>query len=88
MFISATDKSAAGVKTKDGQSFSVTVPMGAITFKAGMMNDKLTANQDKTSIGVDYALSKRTVLELNTYKTENETTVTGQNTWMGVRHSF
>jgi hypothetical protein len=87
MFISATDK-LAGAKTADGQSLSVTVPMGAITLKAGMMNDKLAVNRDKTSIGVDYALSKRTVLELNTYKTKNEATVTGQNTWMGVRHSF
>jgi hypothetical protein len=87
MFISATDK-LAGVKTADGQSFSVTVPMGAITLKAGMMNDKLAVNRDKTAIGIDYALSKRTTLELNTYKTKNEATVTGQNTWAGVRHAF
>jgi hypothetical protein len=88
MFIAANDKSAAGVKTKDGQSISATVPFGAFTGKIGFMNDKLVANQDKTSIGVDYALSKRTTLEANTYKTKNETTVTGQNTWVGVRHSF
>ena len=88
MFIAANDKNAAGVKTKDGQSISATVPFGAFTGKIGFMNDKLAANQDKTSIGVDYALSKRTTLEANTYKTKNETTVTGQNTWIGVRHSF
>lgn len=88
MFLSATDKNTAGAKTADGQAVSMTVPMGSFVLKAGFKNDKMAANQDKTSIGVDYALSKRTVLELNTYKTKNETTVTGQNTWAGVRHAF
>lgn len=88
MMIIANDKNAAGTKTADGQSFSVQAPVGAFVVKAGFMNDKTTNNRDKTSFGVDYALSKRTILEVDTYKTKNEATVTGQNTWMGVRHSF
>ncbi len=85
MMISATDKNTAGTKTADGQSFSVTAPMGAVLLKAGMLNDKMAANKDKTSFGVDYALSKRTTLEANTYKVKGDAK---QSYWMGVRHAF
>ena len=86
MAIVANDKNAAGTKTADGQSFSVQAPVGAFVLKAGYLNDKMTANADKTSFGVDYALSKRTVLEIDTYKVK--AAAAGQTTWAGVRHSF
>lgn len=85
MLIAATDKNTAGTKTADGISYSVTAPMGAVLLKAGMMNDKMTANKDKTSFGVDYALSKRTTLEANTYKTKGDAK---QSYWFGARHAF
>ena len=85
MMISGTTKSAAGVKSEDGMSFSVAVPMGAATLKAGMIDNKLSS-ADKTSFGLDYALSKRTTLEADFYKVKGA--AAGQTTWIGVRHSF
>lgn len=85
MMISGTTKSAAGAKTEDGMSFSVAVPMGAATLKAGMIDNKLSS-ADKTSFGLDYALSKRTTLEADFYKVKGA--AAGQTTWIGVRHSF
>ena len=84
MLISANDK-LAGVKTADGVSLSVTAPMGAVLLKAGQMNSKMATNLDKTSFGVEYALSKRTVVEANTYKVKGQT---NQSYWIGARHSF
>jgi len=49
-----------------GTSFSIAVPMGAATLKAGIIDRTVATGVatdiDKTSIGVDYALSKRTML--------------------------
>jgi predicted porin len=60
--------------------------MGALTGKIGFLNDQMAANADKTSIGVDYALSKRTVVSADFFKTKSS--ATGQNIWVGARHSF
>jgi predicted porin len=73
------DNEAAGKAT----TFGAKVPMGALTFKAQQRNGKDTV-ADVTAFGVDYALSKRTVVEVNNWKADGGTT----NTWFGVRHSY
>jgi predicted porin len=73
------DNEAAGKAT----TFGAKVPMGAVTFKAQQRNGK-DAVADVTAFGVDYALSKRTVVEVNNWKVDGGTT----NTWFGVRHSY
>jgi hypothetical protein len=84
MLISANDKNTAGTKTTDGLSFSVTAPLGPVLLKAGFKDDKL-GTADKTAFGVDYALSKRTTLEANAYKTKGDAK---QSFWLGARHAF
>jgi len=79
----ARDKNSAGVRTIDGFSVSGSVPMGATTLKAGFLNGS-TGVADKTSLGVDYALSKRTIAEANVYKSKGGS----NNVWVGVRHSY
>jgi hypothetical protein len=83
--ISGSIKTAAGVKAGDALTFSATVPMGAATIKAGFKNDKLAANNDANALGVDYALSKRTVVEANTWKSKLDAK---RSMWVGVRHAF
>ena len=73
------DNEAAGKAT----TFGARVPMGALTFKAQQRNGK-GAVADVSAIGIDYALSKRTVVEVNNWKADGGTT----NTWFGVRHSY
>lgn len=85
MFISAKEKTAAGAVVTNGQSFGVSAPVGAFVLKAAMKDDKMTANNDKTSFGVDYALSKRTILGADFYKAKADTE---SSYWLGVRHSF
>jgi hypothetical protein len=86
--ISGKVESSAGATLADAMTLSATVPMGAVTLKAAMKNDKVAANNDVTALGVDYALSKRTVVELNTWKIKNDTANAKNAVWAGVRHSF
>ena len=86
--ISGTVDNSAGVKVVDALTLSATAPMGAFTLKAAMKNDKMDANNDVTALGVDYALSKRTVVEANTWKIKNNTANKDTAVWVGVRHSF
>jgi hypothetical protein len=93
----ARDKNVNKTTAREGYSISGAVPLGAVTLKAGYrnMSGTTTSNADaptgggaavgdKTSFGIDYALSKRTTAEANLYKAKG---VKG-NTWIGVRHSF
>ncbi|MEN9384131.1 MAG: hypothetical protein RI959_1433 [Pseudomonadota bacterium] len=86
--IYADEQTAAGVNVINGYALSATVPMDAFTFKVGFRDSESgAANTDtsKTSFGVDYALSKRTVAEANTYKVKGDAK---QSYFVGVRHSF
>ncbi len=84
-----TQKNATtNVTFAKGTSVSATVPFGAVTAKVGMLNDQTALNRDKTSFGVDYALSKRTTMSADFFKTKNNVAALGQQTWVGVRHSF
>jgi hypothetical protein len=81
-------ENSAGTETAKGFTLSATAPMGALTLKAGYKNDGLAANNDVTAFGVDYALSKRTALEVNTWKISNSAANPDNAYWIGVRHSF
>jgi predicted porin len=67
---------STGAKTADRLALGASIPMGAITIKVGMTDDKLntTAATDtsKTSFGADYALSKRTKLFADYAKTKKD----------------
>ena len=95
----ATGGSAAAVSgvngtatsASKGTSISIAVPMGALTLKAGLMDIKVNnALSDRSSFGVDYALSKRTTLiaELG----NDKSAVTGANKrtnyFVGAQHTF
>lgn len=87
MLVTGNQKNAtSGAELAKGTAISAAIPMGALTGKVGFLNDQMTANADKTSFGVDYALSKRTIVSADFFKTKSS--ATGQNTWVGVRHSF
>jgi predicted porin len=89
MAIAGNEENATtGAKLNKGTSISATVPFGATTLKVGLLNDQHTTNNDKVSVGVDYALSKRTTVSADTYKIRNAATNLGQQTWIGVRHAF
>jgi predicted porin len=83
--IAGSVKSAASVKTANGLALTGTIPFGAATIKLGFKNDKLAANNDTNALGLDYALSKRTVAEVNTWKAKADTK---RSFWVGMKHSF
>ena len=83
-FITGSIKTA-GVKTADAMTLSATAPMGPVVLKAAFKNDRMAANNDSNALGVDYALSKRTTVEANTWKAKADAK---RSMWVGVRHSF
>ena len=81
------------INAHKGNSLSVSVPMGAATLKAGFVNRKGDTNVsivDRSTVGVDYALSKRTTLIAEFG--QDKQAVTGANrstnSFVGVLHSF
>jgi len=77
--INAVSKKADGSKANDITTVSGSMPMGAYTILAGYSKDKVkAANADtKLSLGVNYALSKRTTLGADVFKQEGLAAVTG-----------
>ena len=76
-----------------GVGIGASIPVGALTFKIGNMNRSSTSGsstaQDRTSYGVDYALSKRTTAAIQI--ASDKAVVGGAKTntsWVGVNHSF
>ncbi len=76
-----------------GNALSVQVPVGAATLKAGFVNRKGDTNVsiiDRSTVGVDYALSKRTTLTAEFG--QDKQAVTGANratnSFVGVNHTF
>ena len=74
-----------------GNSIGISVPMGALTLKAGLIDKKVNnLVDDRSSFGAEYALSKRTTLiaELGNAKAA----VTGANKrtnyFVGAQHTF
>ena len=71
--VNAVTKAATtGATSADITSVGVTVPMGAYTLLAGINKDskKAAAEDTKTAVGVNYALSKRTTLGADLFKAE------------------
>jgi hypothetical protein len=93
-YVSPAAKAGAGsLSARKGFSLSVAVPVGAATLKAGMINNKGDSNVtiiDRATVGVDYALSKRTTLVAEFG--QDKQAVTGlnrtTNSFVGVNHSF
>jgi len=81
------------VTAPDSNGFSVglAVPVGAATFKAGVMNNaKSDILLDRTSYGVDYSLSKRTTLiaEYARDKRAASNDLATNNYFVGLSHTF
>ncbi len=75
--VNAVSKNNAGTKTADITAITATAPMGAYTLLAGYSKAKTgtgytatSANDTKTALGVNYALSKRTTLGADVFKAE------------------
>jgi len=91
--VNAVTKDASDVKTADVTTISGSVPMGAVTLLAGYSKSKTgtgytatSANDTKTAVGVNYALSKRTTLGADVFKQEQ---VGGSTGFVArVRHTF
>jgi len=86
--VNTTTDNAAGVTTSDVTSLGLSVPMGATTILAGYNKDsKAAATADtKLSLGMNYALSKRTTLGADLFKAEAVGAGTGF--VARVRHNF
>jgi hypothetical protein len=91
----ATFNAAAGTADQvKGMGFGVAVPMGAMTFKVGTMNNSSTNTSskynDRTSYGLDYALSKRTSASIMIASDKKITSsgTTGKTSWVGLNHAF
>jgi len=91
--VNAVTENAAGVKTQNITSVSASVPMGAYTILAGYNKAKTgegytatSANDTKTALGVNYALSKRTTLGADVFKQEQAGGSTGF--VVRARHTF
>lgn len=82
---------AATAPQANGFSAGITVPVGAATFKAGVMNNaKTDILVDRTSYGVDYSLSKRTML-IAEYARDKRAASNDQatnNYFLGLSHTF
>ena len=97
LYVQTWDEKAAltGVTKNKGYGISADIPYQAFTFKVGMrkLDDAtvLTTVTDRTSLGVTYALSKRTrviALLANDETSRATTPVKSTNTYLGLTHSF
>lgn len=100
--VNVTTKNAADVKTVDITSVSGSVPLsGAMTLLAGYNKAKTgagfaatSANDTKVSVGLNYALSKRTTLGADLFKAEGlaaiapSTGTSGMGYVLRMRHTF
>lgn len=91
--VNAVTENASGTKTADITSINASVPMGAYTILAGYAKAKTgtgytatAANDTKTALGVNYALSKRTTLGADVFKSEAVGAGTGY--VLRARHTF
>jgi predicted porin len=92
-FVNAVTKNAAGAKTANLTSLGLVVPMDPVTILAGYTKAKTggsytatSANDTKLSVGVNYALSKRTTVGADLFKAEAAGASTGY--VLRVRHTF
>lgn len=84
----AKTENAAGATTLNMTGYGLTVPMGAVTILAGYSKDKKAAAtaDTRTSLGMNYALSKRTTLGADIF---NQDQVGGSTGFViRARHTF
>jgi predicted porin len=94
--LNTVTKAVGGATSDDITSIGATVPMGAYTLLAGFnKNDRAAANADtKISVGVNYALSKRTTLGADLFRAEGlaaiapRTGTSGSGFVTRIRHTF
>ena len=94
--LNTVSKGVGGATIDDITSIGATVPMGAYTLLAGFnKNDRARANFDtKISVGVNYALSKRTTLGADLFRSEDlaaiapRTGTAGNGFVTRIRHTF
>ena len=94
--VNTVSKGVGGATSADVMSIGATVPMGAYTLLAGFnKNDRAAANADtKISVGVNYALSKRTTLGADLFRAEGlaaiapRTGTSGSGFVTRIRHTF
>ena len=94
--VNAKTENAAGAVTADITGVNASMPMGAYTLLAGYAKDKkaLATADTKVSVGVSYALSKRTTLGADLFKAEGQTAVapatgtSGTGFVIRARHTF
>jgi hypothetical protein len=90
----STNTTAGTADQVKGVGIGASIPMGALTFKIGNMNRSSTNTsskyKDRTSYGVDYALSKRTTASFMVASDKLITTAgtKSQVSWIGVNHAF
>jgi predicted porin len=86
----ADKQDADGTKSADLTNVSATVPMGALTLLAGYTKNNastaLSTADTKTALGVNYALSKRTILGADVFQAEIAGGSTGY--VLRARHNF
>ena len=86
--VNSTTETAAGVQDANITSIAATIPMGAYSILAGHnKNSKAAAGaaSTKTAIGVNYSLSKRTIVGADLYKVD---TYDSTGFVARVRHAF
>jgi predicted porin len=94
--LNTVSKGVGGATSADVMSIGATVPMGAYTLLAGFnKDDRARANADtKISVGVNYALSKRTTLGADLFRAEGLAAITPRTGTSGsgfvtrIRHTF
>jgi hypothetical protein len=86
--VNSTADDAAGAQNANFTSVAATIPMGAYSILAGhTKNSKAAAGaaSSKTAIGVNYSLSKRTIIGADLYKVDTH----ASNGFVArVRHAF
>lgn len=85
-------KNSYGVKTVDRWTVSAQAPVGPFVVRAGYLRDARNAAErngaqraNKNSLGLDYALSKRTTVEAQTYKTKGDKE---RSLYLGLKHTY
>lgn len=87
------DKDATGAKLVDRWTVSAQAPIGPFVARAGYLRDARSqaergvgvARANKNSLGLDYALSKRTTVEAQTYKTKGDKE---RSLYLGLKHTY
>ena len=92
------DKNSYGQQTVDRWTISAQAPIGPFVARVGYLRDSMSTaertaagianpatRRDKNSLALDYALSKRTTVEAQTYKTKGDKE---RSLYLGLKHTY